>query len=153
MIKPEDTTFILLPKNKVEGNFEVLWYYIEQALPPMSIPHVLRKGNVLKSLQNGSLQCWIGWYKNGGSNSIGAVATTAVVNDPILGDRSLLVYSLTYDTIITPQAIEKNFEVLKRFAKVAQCSKVIAYSTEESIVKMTEKYLGFKKSYLIETEV
>jgi hypothetical protein len=153
MIKAENTKFVLCPKARIEGNFETLWYYIAQALPPSSSHHALRKGNILRSLQSGNMQCWLGWEKNGAGYSLAAIATTAIVNDTVTGDRNLLIYSFTYEKNFSPDAIVKHFETIKRFARVNKCMKVIAYTGLPVLTKLVEKYLNGKSSTFLEMEV
>lgn len=148
MDKVEGKYFKLVPPDVIQKLWPTMSYYIEQALPPLSKGNEFWKGNMLKALVTGKMGCWVG-YKDG---SIRLFVTAAICTDPILGHKSLFIYSYSALGEMTPQEIQWGFGKLKEFAKKYGCLKIVAFTDLDSMKKMFER-LGGTSSYSLEMEV
>jgi len=96
--------------------------------------------NILEALLLGEMTCWA--YQNR-EGHVSAVLTTRILNDSITEVKSLLIYSI-YGTaeVRNLRDWRDGFATLKGYAKAENCSRIIAYSTNEFIDRIIERLGG-----------
>ncbi len=93
---------------------------------------------VLTSLLNGSMQCWVSSRKSNGSNVLEGVVTTMISKDLFGEDKSLLIYSLFGYDMANREAWKGALKALITFAKASGCNRIIAYTNVSSLIKLVE---------------
>lgn len=122
---------------------------IEVSLPPVVAHTVQGMGRILYAVLAERLHVW--YYDDDGDANF--VMTTTVWVDPITEVRSLLVYSFTAIYQVTPSIWEETLDGLRSHAKAMNCSSIVAFVANDTIVKFMERQ-GAKTDYtLIELEV
>jgi hypothetical protein len=114
---------------------------IEQALPPVVGESPNKMGNILEQLLTGEMQCWVAFRKDVENEVVGFIITT-VISDPCSKTRNLLIYSLCGLKLSRGLDWIEGMEALRKFAKLMKCSRIVAYSDNQLILKVVEKLGG-----------
>jgi hypothetical protein len=125
--------------------WDVLRDYIEQSLPPYAASeHSLLR--IQEDILVGNIQCWI--FLCGTPDAINAKAfiTTRIVTDESTLTRNLLIFTFTANEHLTDDEYRSGYESLIKFASSRKCSKMIAYSNVDKVVKLAAQ-LGADCSY------
>ena len=95
--------------------------------------------NMLIGLMTGQIDCRFLIS----SDIIYGFVITRVIEDPITGDKNLLIYSLYSSNRIPQEIWLEGAKELREDAYARGCTKVVAYSSEPRVLEMAKK-LGFK---------
>lgn len=116
---------------------------IDEAVPPIASSAPDRNSRILESLLSGDMQAWA--YRRDNGNIV-YLALTTPLYDPCSNTKSLLIYCL-YGWL-TPgiDELREGFDVVSRFAKGLGCSRIVAYSDNEAVIKIAER-IGAETKY------
>jgi len=103
-----------------------------------------RMNNILESLLLNQMHCWVSY--NG--KKINGVVTTKIAFDDATKTNSLLLYSAYSFGDTNKSDWIGGFETLSKFAKSIKCSKLIAYTDNEDIVRLFERLGGQSTTFL-----
>ena len=123
------------------------WDLVKEALENTLPPYVTDSDKKMEEMQMSFLMCkavfWI--YVNSEPRVIFCL-TTRVIEDEFTGSRSLEITSIfSYSKIMGEEWID-GLETIKKYAKGKNCTKIIAYTDEPLVIKITQK-LGFEAKY------
>lgn len=118
---------------------------VGKALPPTAHETFDGMLGVLNHLITGRLHCWL--IVDEESRRLNGVFTTSVIPDPITGQRSLLLYSVSSVDGLEIRPVVDSFKKLLEFAKSVGCQKVIAYTANAKIVSLMKK-LGWSTEFV-----
>lgn len=104
---------------------------------------------VLTELLERRMQCWI-LAKVGELNKPLAVCTTSVMDDALLKQRVLFVFTLFGIKQLNVKAYKKGFRTLRQYAKETGCNRITGYTNQEAIVTWVN-YLGGNTDYRLVT--
>lgn len=123
--------------NQVAEHWDLLEFAIEQALPPMADDSPDKMNNILESMLIGKLQCWISVNED---KLPEAVITTMILNDYASKTKTLLIYSAyAFDKTAALSWME-GFDTLFKYGKSKGCSAVTAFSNENKIINIAQKF-------------
>ena len=125
---------------------------IEQALPPVVNESPNKMGNILEQLLTGEMQCWVAFRREDANEVVGFLVTT-VTSDACSKTKNLLIYSLCGLKLSRGSDWTEGLEALKKFAKLMQCSRIVAYSDNPLVLKVVEKLGGDTKYKFITFEL
>ncbi len=127
----------LLPE-QISFRWNTIKQAIVEALPPYADTSHEAMNNVLMSLLNGSLQCWIS-VTDGKTE---AIATTYIEEDLHTKTKSLFIYSVYATRQTTGRSWVEAFEAIRKYAIGEGCKAIIAITKEPKIIKIVEKFGG-----------
>jgi len=108
---------------------------VDETLP--KIPGEKNKlNNILASLLNGSMLCWIGYRMVGDRKKSNAFLLTSFVDDDLAEVRGLLIYCLFSIGRMDRSFWTEGFEALRKFGLSKGCTRLIAYSRDDFIIRM-----------------
>jgi len=95
--------------------------------------------DILTGLIEGSSQCWVSSRKaTNGGNIIEGIIITMITGDLFGEGRNLLIYSLFGYDMSTREAWRGGARALATFAKSKGCSRIVAYTSVSSLIKLAE---------------
>jgi len=125
------------------------WDFIKPAIDG-SLPMIAddespdRMNNILESLLLDQTQCWISSNKG----KVNAVVTTKIAFDDTTKTSSLLLYSVySFGETVRKDWIEA-FGTLSKFAESKECSRLIAYTDNEDLIRLSERLGGQSTTFL-----
>jgi len=122
---------------QVANNWDIIEYAIEQALPPMADDSPDKMNNILEAFLIGKLHCWISVNKD---KQPEAVITTMILNDYASKTKTLLIYTAyAFDKTAALSWME-GFDTLFKYAKSKGCSAVTAFSNDNKIINIAQKF-------------
>lgn len=142
----------LLP-DQVSDHWDEISVAIRQALPPFAASSDRYMVNILKSILEGSMQCWILYSSDSNTARIYAILTTTVEIDKMSDTRCLLIYSFYANKPLTNHLMISCFETLKKFASSKRCYKMIAYTNIPKMERLWESLGGIVETKLMEVSV
>lgn len=127
----------LLPE-QIAFRWNIVKKAIVEASPPYADTSHEAMNNVLMSLLNGSLQCWISVMEG----KTDAIVTTCIEEDIHSKTKNLLIYSLYGLEKLTGRSWIEGLETLKKYALGEGCEAIIAITKEEKIARVVERFGG-----------
>ena len=136
---------VKLTPDQVNKYWELISFSIRESLPPIAMGAEDRMSRILVSAMTGGLDVWMSMVKK--TMQVDGVATTCVTRDDNSEIRNLLIYSV-YGM---GEGFVKNswmsaLKTFKDYARGLGCSRIIAYTDEDSIKKFAE-ILGGETRY------
>ena len=119
---------------------------IENSLPLLAEnKNTDRMNNVLECLLLDKLQCWVTFDKD---NNIKAVTTTRICFDDISMTYDLLMFSTYTFSDMSRRDWLTGLKTLNKFAKSRNCSRIVAYTDNNDMVRLSER-LGWKSKIFL----
>lgn len=124
------------------------WYLVREGLEETLPPYVTNSPNKMEDIQMGLLigkaQCWLFISEE---PTVKCVVITRTIQDDLTDSAIFEITSLrSFHKILGEEWIE-GFETLRKYATGRGCSKIVFYSDNELMLKITSK-LGFKPTYV-----
>jgi hypothetical protein len=133
-----------LPEH-VSRHWGVIGTGIKEAAPEYFLDDKDSLNNILQSLLEGRMQCWVAMSRNGKDEfDPYGIAVTHITHDVFSGVKNLLIicmYSFRKQTA-DPMMYIKGLDVLKKFARGNGCKSIIAYTRIEKLARFVENRLG-----------
>ena len=130
----------LLP-DQVASNWDVIKVAVAESMPPTIIVSPEKLNNLFESLLIGGMVCWASMV--GHTDEMEGLLITTVQEDKVSETRSLLIFSLySFTNASTDLTWQEGLAKLMRFAITQRCDQIIAYTTNESIIKFVERVGG-----------
>lgn len=124
--------------DKIAFHWATLKPAIEEALPPGVVRTPGLMNRVLAELLSGAMQCWL--IYEGDPVRVLGVCTTKILNEDLLGVKSLLIYSLYgWEPLET---FEDDYRRLAEWAKVQGCRSIVAYTANPAVLSMVRRLGG-----------
>lgn len=102
-----------------------------------------RTNNILEGLLAGELQLWLEATNVTGKIEIRGVAVTQILENPIANNKNLLIYSAYgFHAMMTKKEWARILLTLAKYARKQGCAQVIAYTSNEQMIKMAEQLHG-----------
>jgi len=114
---------------------------IEASLPPVTGDSKEKMNNILIELLDGRLDCWIAFRKDIEVDVV-AIIITSISYDSRGDTSSLLLYCVYALKQTEGQDWVEGYEALSKYARANNCSRMVAYSNDEKILKIVEKFGG-----------
>ena len=131
----------LLP-DQVASNWDVIKHAVAESLPPTIIESPDKLNNLFESLLIGRMVCWASITGETNDEMEGLLITT-VQEDKVSGTRSLLIFSLYSFTNASKELTwQEGLVKLMRFAITQRCDQIIAYTTNENVIRFVERAGG-----------
>lgn len=92
---------------------------------------------ILAELLSGRMQAWAVF--NSESKNFSAMLVTSMFEDLPTKTKNFVLYSLTAYKPLTAEEYISSFDTLKKFARAAGCTRMIAYTENERFVKIMLK--------------
>ena len=127
----------LLPE-QISYRWDMIKQAIVEALPPYADTSHEAMNNVLMSLLNGSLQCWISVV----DGKVDAIVTTCIEEDLHSKTKNLLIYSLHGLRKMTGRSWVEGFEAMRKYALGEGCEAIIGITKEEKIIRVVGRFGG-----------
>lgn len=134
---------IKLTPEQVSGGWPVIKETIEYSLAPVVGESEEKMNNILMSLLNKTMQCWVATK----DNKYVAVVTTKILYDDSSLTKSLLVYSI-YASGTEESVWISSFETLRKYAISKGCSRIVGYTDNVNMIKLAER-LGGEARYTL----
>ncbi len=127
---------VLVPLNaeQISQYWDVIAPAVEASLDGITKMTHMGLNNILKLLLSGEMTCWTVVER---TQPIGFILTYIQI-DPFTELRSLLIYSLCLFEVAGRGAWRKGLTELIGIARATGCTKVIAYTMNDMIVKLAE---------------
>lgn len=117
-----------------------------KALPPGAVGGKVVENNLLQSILNRSMDCWVMKADREEGEVMVAAALTTIRTDPITSQRALHIYSLFSEGDVTDEEWEQAFGILSRAAGSSRCHLISAFTDNPRIKSIVER-LGGKASW------
>ncbi len=127
----------LLPE-QISHRWDMIKRTIAETSPPYADTSPGALNNILMSLLNGSLQCWISVV----DGEVDAIATTCIEEDIHSGARNVLMYSVFALRQTTSKSWIEAFEAIRKYARGERCEAMVLITKEPKIIKIAEKFGG-----------
>lgn len=118
------------------------------SLPASDVDEDVWMTNILKALMKGSMTCWFVIVEE----EVLGVVTTTLVRNEYENTTALLINSAYSYRRFPKEEILGGVKALTRFAKDNKCSKIVVYTTLDSIKGLIER-LGGKTMYWISLDI
>lgn len=130
----------MLPE-QVSDRWDMFKDGIERSLPVVNDEDPEKMNNILASILTGEIQCWVSYRELEDLKKHGvALVLTTTVDDLITRTRSLILYLVwAWEKTEARDWIE-GFQALMKFSKLMRCQRLIAYTSDEKVVKIAEKF-------------
>lgn len=140
----------LLPE-QISQHWDVIKDAIEYSLNPVvgESPH--KMNNILMSLLDGSMQCWVA-VEGDDYNKITGNIVTKINFDDASQTKGLLIYSL-YAEGSSEQEWLKGYETLRKFAAANGCTRIVGFTDVPSLIKFTNRIGGEARYTLVSLPV
>jgi len=125
--------------SQVAKHWEEIKDAIKIASPLLEGESEEKYNNVLEMILIGKMDCWI---STGDDGKVDGVITTMIIDDPLAGNRELLLYTLTSIGNSGIDSWKTGLDTLKTFSRGAGCSRIIAYSNNSLICRYVESIGG-----------
>lgn len=102
--------------------------------------------SILCDILKGSMQCWVVCEED---KEIKGFILTSIYKDNFTQSKSLLIYSLYMFTPVSTEKAMIIYQKLEAFAKASDCTKLIAYTTNEQVLSIAKKFNFMHYHYLI----
>lgn len=102
--------------------------------------------NVLQAIYEGGLTCWI----SGNDSGINGIVLTSVMEDGAAKKKSLVIYFAYRFGEASKEDWFEAIEALKKYAKVINCSRIVAHPYDLEVVKLCEKLGAKLTNYIVE---
>lgn len=127
----------LLPE-QISYRWEIIKKTIVETSPPYADTSHEAMNNILMSLINGSLQCWISVI----DGKVDAILTTCIEEDIHSKTKNLIIYSLYGMRMLTGRSYVEGITALNKYAIGEGCEAIIAITKEEKIIRVIERFGG-----------
>ena len=141
---------IRMPEAQVAQNWTVVSYALRQALPPVAGEGDDKINNILESILLGGMQVWY-TSPDAEGKQIRSILFTYVLTDPLSKVKSLLCYALYSFVRMTPEDADILYEGIIKYAKGKGCVRLAAYTINENLKSIMEKY-GFENYWSFVTK-
>lgn len=119
------------------------WDLIKEGIDATLPPYVTNDPKRMESVQMGLLgslaQCWV--YVDDTPSVIGFVLSR-IVYDDFTDSTNLLIISIYGFKPVTGEAWVDGFETIRRFGVGKGCEKIIAYTNENKVKRIVERFGG-----------
>lgn len=102
--------------------------------------------NLLVDLLAGDSQCFLGFERNDGVDSVTMISVTHAIADFITKKRVLYIDCLYSFEQQKSGSLEEMMELMKKLCKKLECNKIVIYSANPTIFNVVNS-LGFKESF------
>jgi predicted porin len=134
----------LLP-DQVSKFWPIIKYAVEQSLPPIVGEHPDKMNRILSSALCGKVDVWVSYDKEKNNKVEGIVLTEFLFDEPS-GTKNMLIYCLYGYNQVSNDSWLEGIKGLAKFAKSRQCNQIVAYTSEDVIIKTVES-LGGEANY------
>jgi hypothetical protein len=86
-------------------------------------------------------------------DKLAALFTTVVVEDTIVNNKNLMIYTLGSVTALRPAIFMKCYNMLRDYGKELGCKFIIARSNNKAVINMAKQVGGDSTIHLIQLEV
>lgn len=128
----------LMPE-QISSRWDIIKQSIVDTSPPYADVSLEAMNNVLMSLLNGSMQCWVELEEEVG---VIAILTTAIEEDFQSKTKNLLIYSIYAYKKTSGRHWAEGFDAIKKFASSEGCKAIIGITKEEKIIRIVERFGG-----------
>lgn len=142
----------LLPE-QISKFWDIIGYAVEQTLPPIAGEHPDRMNRVLSAALSGRVDVWASYTRDGDNLSLEAVVLTKLLYDDISNTNSLLIYCVFGYSKLNGNSWTNGLDILVKYAKSKQCSKLIAYTEFPGIVKIAKNLGADTKNTFISFDI
>lgn len=135
---------VLLLPDQVMHYWNLIKDGLVQTLPPYvtNSPHKIEE--MMMGFILGKAQCWV--YVSEGPK-VKVIMVTRNIHDDFTDSDILEITSLVSEDKVTGEEWIDGFETLRKYAKGRKCDKIVFYTDNELILKITKK-LGFNPTYI-----
>ncbi len=140
---------IQLTYEQIAEGWPLIRATLNRALLPVIGEDGLTYDRILEGLLNGALQCWVSFDyvdEEKAKKKVDVVLITQIVTDEWSGSKSLYIYSLAAVSKTSPKTWIDGLKALMKWGRSRGCSRVIAHSNNEDIIKRVDS-LGADTSY------
>lgn len=131
----------LLP-DQIAKFWDIIKYALDESLPLIVIRNNDTMNNILASLLNGSLQCWVSYEKSEEKGTINGLIITTIAIDFASKTKNLLVYAAYAYKNNDLSVWKTGYETLAKWAKFRNCSNITAYSDNLRVIKLAKLLSG-----------
>ncbi len=136
---------IKLYPDQICERWEVIGFAIENALPPDIINDSESMNNILLSLMEEKLLCWV-YYDE---KKIKAIVTTQIIEDLASRQKRLLLYTAySFDKLESLDWLN-GLEALRKYARDKGCLSIVAYTKLEYMVKLAKDIGGVAEHFFV----
>lgn len=130
---------VKLLANNIASNWNIIKYAAENSLPPIVWEDSDTMNNILQSLLDDRMQCWVSYKKD---ETIDGVIITTVSDDIASKSKNLLIYCLYAFKETDKDTWIEGWQTLSKYGKSIGCQRMIAYTDEPKMVNITWKLGG-----------
>ena len=120
------------------------WPYIKECIALSLPPYVLDCQDAMIRIQEQLLveylECWA--CVNDELESLFGIVTTKIAVDDLTLTRNLLIFTITMTEEHEDNVWLEGYEYLSKYAKARNCSSIIAYTNQESVIMLARNLGG-----------
>lgn len=131
-----------LHPDKVSKMWDEIKPAIYESLPPFTGEREEIMNNILTAVLTEQLECWMSYQVVDDVNVMDAFLTTTFIYDDISKAKNILIYSLYGYHEISEQSWDEGFEALYKYGFSKGCSNIIAYTSNDYMIKRTVQFKG-----------
>lgn len=134
---------LLMPKEEVRKHWEFIYPCIHLSLPEFVPQDEKLKARLYAEVMEERLGVWVYISEMESENpTLHVVATTIIQEDPLIGNRDLLVYTFFKFTHTPEEYWQDGLARLLRYAKEIGCRNITAYTKKKTIADFLSKLRG-----------
>jgi hypothetical protein len=132
--------------SQLEPIWPTVWEHVSRAFPPHLTMKPETEANTLRSLLEGSLTLWV-WLDD--TDRAGLLMILTPLYEGVNDQRNLLVFALTsFEGFSFMANAQRVIKALQTYARAQGCGKLVAYTENPVIVKLTERTGGSVRHFL-----
>jgi len=129
------------------GQISNQWNFIRAgllvSLPPITVPTAENLRTILVQMLCEHMQCWA---VLGEDKEVKGYVLTYISKDPHTNARTLIIYSLCLNEMVSKETWETGFITLDKFAKSNECFRIAAYTNIPEVISVAKKF-NFSSDY------
>lgn len=129
----------LLPEY-VSAHWDVVGHAIEHSLPPVVGESEDKMNNILLSILQGSMECWLAYEEVDGKKIPKGFVVTTVLYDYNSGTSALLIYSAYAYGKVSDQLWTDGYLALCKYAKSKGCDRLVTYTNLEYLIEKAKAF-------------
>lgn len=142
---------VRLPNKLIAENWDLFKEALRDCVPATKDMSPDRMSRFLEWAMLGRAQCWFMYM--GDCEELGGVGVSVVSEDPLNGQKCLLIQAYKVYKPVDLSVQAENFETFSKFARETGCATVVAFCAEKLLAAEFARLTKGRISYAVSVEV